>query len=136
MAPITPRAIASPVRHDARYPGLGRQLVGDRLAGGGHLGRVDVAVLGRDEEEDVGGAGAELLVEELVGLGGLGRRVLEAAGDEPFGDAAPEDDGGRGGHRPDPSSGLQTAAVRRSRHQLTRYVNALSHDTPAAGCRR
>ncbi len=85
--------VLGPVRHDARHAGLGGQLVGDRLAGGGHLGRVDVAVLGRDEEEDVGGAGAELLVEELVGQGRLGCRVLEAAGDEAFGDAAPEHHG-------------------------------------------
>jgi hypothetical protein len=66
------------------------------LAGLGRRRRVDVAVGGGGQEHQVGHAGVELLGQDLLGPGGFGGGVVEAAGGEAVGDAAP--DGAGQGH--------------------------------------
>jgi hypothetical protein len=86
-------AALGPVRHDAPHVGLVRQSLRQVAAGLGNVGVVDVALFGGDQQDQVGYASTEPLVEQVLGLRRLGGRVLEATGDQPVGHAAAEDAG-------------------------------------------
>src|SRR5438874_1427585 len=85
-----------PVGEDAGHVLLVAQLVGEFLTGGGHRRGVDGTGLRRDQEYEVALA-AVFLVDQLLGLAGLGRRVVEPAVLELAERAGPEH-GGRDEH--------------------------------------
>ena len=70
-------------------PRLGGQLGGEGPAGGGDGGVVDVAVRGRHQQDEVGLARVEHVLEDLAGPGGLGGRVVEPAGGQVLGHPPP-----------------------------------------------
>ena len=116
------RGARGPVGDDLGQVGLGGQPPGQGLPGGGHGRVVDLAALGRDQQDQVGVAGAELVPQDRGGPGRLGVGVVEPAGLEPGDGAPPEHAGGhhhgqRGReHRPsspeqEPSQPLEHAVL-------------------------
>ena len=93
VPPQRRRRTQAPVRDGLLDARGAVELGGEIAAGSGDRIVVDRAPAGSHQEDEVGVAGVEDLVDDVAGLGGLGRRVLEPAGGEVLLDSTTDDAG-------------------------------------------
>jgi hypothetical protein len=117
-----------PVRGGLDDGRLRGQLLDEGPAGGSDSRVVDVAAGRGDQQQQVGGAGAELLLEHAGGGDRLGARVVEAPGREVRGDPAADRPGereeGQGDEQDPPGSGEHTGGESEQHGNLRGRVNA------------